>query len=235
MSAVETAGQGAGPAVAAPTHLPLPVLARRVVGLTIVCGIVEMIGYMDVGRIYPAIMTGNTVQLGYFMAQSDWVHFLTIGYAIASFFAGCMIASLIRRHLQHPPLELVLMAVLLVVAGFVRQHPALRVPVELPLLALALSIQGETVGRFGGVSLQTLVVTNNMVKFSDAVVGRFLSGAAGKRPTLQETVLPGLSWLTYSLSAALGAEVDTGLTYPFFIPAAVLLLVTVDLLRNPDR
>jgi len=229
MAAVEMAA----PAAAAP--LPLSVLARRVVALTIVCGFVEMIGYMDVGRIYPAIMTGNTVQLGYFLSQSDWGHFLTIGYAIASFFVGCMIASLIRRHLQHPPLELVLMAAVLVVAGFVREDPALRAPVELPLLALALAMQGETIGRFGAVSLQTLVVTNNMVKFSDAFVGRYMSRAGEKRPPLQEVLLPGLSWLTYSLAAAAGAEVATGLPYPFLIPAAVLLLVTVDLLRNPDR
>ncbi len=234
MSAVEAAGAATG-AAAASAHPPLPVLARRVVALTIVCGIVEVIGYMDVGHIYPAIMTGNTVQLGYTLSQSDWGHFLTIGYAIASFFAGCMIASLIRRHLRRPPVELALMALVLVIAGFVRLDPALRVPVELPLLALALSMQGETVASFGGVSLQTLVVTNNMVKFSDAVVGRYLSGSGGKRPALQEAVLPGLAWLTYSLAAAAGAVADTGLTYPFLIPAALLLLVMVDLLRTPDR
>lgn len=221
-----------------PTPAPplrLPVLARRVVALTIVCGIVEMIGYMDVGHIYPAIMTGNTVQLGYTLARSDWGHFLVIGYAIASFFVGCMIASLIRRHLRHPPLELAIMAAVLLAASIARGYPDLRVAVELPLLALALSMQGETISSFGGVSLQTLVVTNNMVKFSDAVVGRYLSSTAGKRPQMKDILLPGLAWLTYTLAAACGAQMEQRLTHPFIIPAVLLLIVMVDLLRTPDH
>lgn len=36
-------------------------------------------------------------------------------------------------------------------------------------------MQCETIARFGGVSLQTLVVTNNIIKFSDAITGRFIS------------------------------------------------------------
>jgi uncharacterized membrane protein YoaK (UPF0700 family) len=220
--------------MSSPTTVPLSVPLRRVVALSTVCGIVEAIGYMDVGHIYPAIMTGNTVQLGWTLAQSDWTHFLSIGYAIASFFLGCMIASLLRRHLRRTPVELALMALLLLLAGLVRQHPALRVPVELPLLALALSMQGETIASFGGVSLQTLVVTNNMVKFSDAVVGRYLSAAPRLTP-LKEVALPGLAWLSYSLSAAAGAVLDRNFAWPFLIPAAILLLVTTDLLRRPDR
>ncbi len=227
---------------AAPTTPPVPTAAlgvsvRRVAMLTTVCGFVEVIGYADASNIYPAIMTGNTVQLGWSLAAGQWSRFGLIGYAIGAFFIGCMIASVIRRHLRHPPVELVLMAILLVAAGFVRLHPALRIPVELPMLALALGMQGETVSRFGAVSLQTLVVTNNMVKFSDAFVGRFFTrgNARGKRPELVEVLLPGLAWLTYSLAAAAGAIVARHMLLPFLVPAALLILITVDLLLVPEK
>ncbi|WP_459714167.1 YoaK family protein [Paraburkholderia sp. 2C] len=207
------------------------------IALTTVCGFVEVIGYKDAGGIYPAIMTGNTVQLGWSLAQGAWSRFSLLAFAIGSFFIGCMIASLIRRHLKRPPLELCMMSVLLIATGVVRQHAALRIPVELPLLALALAMQGETVSRFGAVSLQTLVVTNNMVKFSDAFVGRYFGrhGPADKRPALAEVLLPCLAWLTYSLAAAAGALAAGQMSEPLIIPALLLVLITLDLIRLPDR
>jgi uncharacterized membrane protein YoaK (UPF0700 family) len=219
------------------TATPLRVSARRVVALTGVCGFVEVIGFHDAGGIYPAIMTGNTVQLGWSLASAEWSRFGLLAWAIGAFFIGCVIASLIRRRLRRPPLELCIMAALLVVTGFVRVHPAWRVPVELPLLAFALAMQGETINRFGGVSLQTLVVTNNMVKFSDAFVGRYCRGgdAKEKRPPLAEVLLPGLSWLTYSLAAAAGATVAGLVSQPLMLPAALLVLVAFDLIRLPER
>jgi len=215
----------------------LRVSIRRVVMLTAVCGFVEIIGYSDAGNIYPAIMTGNTVQLGATAAAAQWSRFGLIAYAIGAFFIGCMIASLIRQHLRKPPLELGLMAILLLVAGFVRLHPSLRISVELPILALALGMQGETISRFGAVSLQTLVVTNNMVKFSDSFVGRFLVSAdrRTKRPELAEVILPGLAWLTYSLAAALGAFVAQHVVFPLLVPAILLIAITADLLFSPER
>lgn len=217
--------------------LALHIGVRRVVALTVVCGFVEVIGFKDAGGIYPAIMTGNTVQLGWSLAETAWSNFALLAWAIGAFFVGCMIASVIRRHLRRPPLELCIVAALLVAAGFVRLHPAWRVPVELPMLALALAMQGQTVSRFGGVSLQTLVVTNNMLKFSDALVGRWggARDANGRRPSLAEVVLPGLAWLTYSLAAAAGAIAAGLISQPLIIPAVLLVLVTVDLVRFPER
>lgn len=223
------------------TTSPLPsttlrVSARRVVMLTAVCGFVEVIGYNDAGNIYPAIMTGNTVQLGWSLAVGQWSRFGILAYVIGAFFVGCMIASVIRRHLRRPPLELVIMAVLLVIAGFVRMHPALRVPIELPMLAFALGMQGETISRFGAVSLQTIVVTNNMVKFSDALVGRYMGRKEDhpKRPDMTEFLLPGLAWLTYSLAAAVGAIIAQHMALPFLLPAVILILITADLLLVPE-
>jgi uncharacterized membrane protein YoaK (UPF0700 family) len=217
------------------TETPLAVSIRRVVTLSAVAGYVEVIGFLDVGGIYPAIMTGNTVQLGLTIARSQWSRFSLIAFAVGLFFLGGMIASLIRRHLRRPAVELLFMAVLLAIAGIVRLHAPARIAVELPLLALALAMQGETIARFGGLALQTIVVTNNMVKFSDALVGRYLSGWRGgpsleKRPELKEVLLPGLAWLSYSIGAGSGAIADTWFRLPLLVPAVVLAFVVGDIL-----
>lgn len=206
----------------------------RVVLLTVACGFIEVIGYQDANRIYPAIMTGNTVQLGSSLAQGHWAQFALLAYAIGAFFVGCIVASLIKRHLRHPPLELVIMAGLLVVVGFVRLDPALRIPLELPLLAFALAMQGETISSFGGVSLQTLVVTNNIVKFCESFVGRYLSGRIEQadRPSRASMLLPGVAWLSYSCAAALGAVAADTLSMPLLIPAGLLLIVSAHLLSR---
>lgn len=119
-----------------------------------------------------------------------------------------------------------------------REHESLRLPVELPLLALALAIQGQVASKFGGVSLQTIVVTNNIVKFCDAFAGRYLMfGRSGTEPvpSLKEVMLPGAAWLTYTLSAALGALVYNLNLLHFLLPIIMLILVAIDLRRTPDR
>ncbi len=219
-----------------PSELPVLVNLRRVVALSLVAGYVEVIGYTDFGGIYPAIMTGNTVQFGLTLAKAQWERFGLIGFAIGLFFLGGIIASLIKRRLRRPPVELILMAAILLVASVVRFHPSWRIPVELPLLALALAMQGETIANFGGVSLQTIVVTNNMVKFSDALVGRYLSGSSGKqapgaKPPLKEVLMPGLAWLSYSVGAAAGATAMALYQLPLIVPAAALVLIVIDVLR----
>lgn len=227
-----------GPAMSAMVRtgaaLPLAIILRRVIALSLVAGYVEVIGYTDVGGIYPAIMTGNTVQFGLTLAKAQWERIGLIGFAIGLFFLGGIVASLIKRHLRQPPLELIIMAAILVLAGLVRLDPSMRITVELPLLALAMAMQGETISRFGGVSLQTIVVTNNMVKFSDALVGRYLirSGEASTvdgRPALKEVLLPGLAWLSYSIGAGAGAIIASLFRLPLLLPALALILITMDL------
>ena len=201
---------------------------RRVVALSAIAGCVEVTGYLDCSSIYPGIMTGNTVQLGLTSATSAWTRFDLIAFAVASFFVGGIIASVIRRHLRQPAFELLIMAAILAVASVVRMDTALRAAVELPLLAIAMAMQGETLSKFGGVSIQTIVVTNSMVKFTDALTGRYLVRGADV-PSLAEVVLPGSAWLTYTLAAGAGALAASYLRLPLMIPILLLVGVAVDL------
>ena len=171
-------------------------LTRRTVGLGFVAGFVNTVGFFD-PHVYPGIMTGNTVQLGIALAQSDWHLFRLIALTIAFFLGGGIAGSLIRRHLKRPPLELIVTAVLPLDATPFRTKTSNTIPVELGLLAVTMAIQGETVPRIGTVPIQIVVVTNNLVHFTDELVGRFLSGLAATEvrgthslPNVTELAIP---------------------------------------------
>lgn len=239
MSVSDAPSPAASPASSAPSPAApsLCVSLRRVIALAAIAGYVEVIGFLDIGGIYPGIMTGNTVQLGLTFARGQWPRFDLIGFAVALFFVGGIVASLLKRHLRRPAVELIVVALVLVVASVVRLRAGAGVPLELPLLGLAMAMQGETISKFGGVSIQTIVVTNNMVKFSDALVGRYVSGWFGRRPgetvpSLADVLLPGLAWFFYSLAAGAGALAAGGLRLPLLVPAALLVLVAWDLLST---
>jgi uncharacterized membrane protein YoaK (UPF0700 family) len=208
-----------------PPGIGIPV--RRVLSLGLVAGYIDALGFLDLKGVYTAAMTGNTVQLGLAFVREQWPHFAVVAATLGAFFCGGLFSSFIRRRLRHPALELLLMAALVVAAQAVRLYVPNPVAIELPLLAIAMSMQGETISRFAGVSIQTIVVTNNLLKFADAIVGRYLSYGKTSRA---DVVLPGCAWLAYTLGAGSGALACVYLSLPFIAPAALLVLTTVDLL-----
>jgi uncharacterized membrane protein YoaK (UPF0700 family) len=215
-------------------------LIRRTVGLGFVAGFVNTVGFFDL-HVYPGIMTGNTVQLGISLARSDWHLFSLTALTIACFFVGGLAGSVIRHHLKRPPLELIIMAVLLLAATPVRTRANNGIPLELGLLAMAMAMQGETVSRIGTVSVQTVVVTNNLLHFADALVGRFLSARAAtegqgthSRPTVTEVAIPGCAWASYSIGACAGVLAIVTVRAPLLFPIVVVVLLVVDMLAHAE-
>lgn len=212
----------------------------RIISLTAISGFVEVTAFMDCDRLYASIMTGNTVQLGISLACAKWMKSGLFAYAILLFFANCIIASLIRSYLARPFIELTITSGLLVLVSVVRLYPEYHLALELPLLSLALAMQGESINRFGPVSLQTLVVTNNIIKFCDAFTRRFLlrrchNENGNSPPTPDETILPGLAWLTYMVSAGIAAIANDSNRFFLLLPACLAILVAADLKREETR
>jgi uncharacterized membrane protein YoaK (UPF0700 family) len=133
------------------------------------------------------------------------------------------------------------MAVLLLAATPVRTKANNAIPVELGLLAMAMAMQGETISRIGTVTVQTVVVTNNLLHFADALVGRFLSAPAAtegqgshSRPTVIEVAIPGCAWAGYSIGACAGALAIVAVRAPLLFPISVVVLLVVDMLLHAD-
>jgi uncharacterized membrane protein YoaK (UPF0700 family) len=115
------------------------------------------------------------------------------------------------------------------------------IPLELGLLAMAMAMQGETISRIGTVSVQTVVVTNNLLHFADALVGRFLSAPAASegqgthpRATATEVAIPGWAWASYSIGACAGALAIGSMRAPLLFPIFVVVLLVVDMLWHTE-
>ena len=212
--------------------------ARRILSLALIAGYVDALGFLDLNEIYTAAMTGNTIQLGIAFVREQWAQLAVVGTTLGAFFCGALFSSFIRRRLPHAAWVLLIMAPLLLAAQAVRLFAPNPAAIELPLLAAVMAMQGETISRFGGVAIQTVVVTNNLLKFADAIVGRYLpngkrshttSGEAG-RTTQANVILPGCAWLAHTVGAGSAALASVSFSLPLTAPAALLVLTTVDVL-----
>jgi uncharacterized membrane protein YoaK (UPF0700 family) len=205
--------------------------------LSAAAGYVEIIGYLYLRDIYPGIMTGNTVQLGLSVARTDWAQVRLVGSVIAVFFFGCVTGSALRKIVARPGLELLIVAVLVAAADIAIHHPAadpaLRFAAAMSFFALAMALQGEALTSLGGVSIQTIVVTNTMVKLANGLVELVMQrGAWRERPAFAAAVLPGLAWLSYVAGAAAGAKLHEKFGHPLLIAAAVFACVALDFLHD---
>ena len=205
-------------------------IIRRIICLGLVGGYLNAIGFLDLGGLYPAAMTGNTTQLGLAIVKLEWSRVFLIGSTILCFFAGGMLSGILQRVLVHPALELLLMIVMVILVQIVRVEVSDPMPWELPLLAFTLAMQGETVTRFTGSTLQTVVVTNTLLKFGDGLVGRYIKYSAGDRAPIENVAIPGTAWLSYLAGAGLGVLASLYLSYPLVPSLIILTVLAIDIL-----
>ena len=204
---------------------PLPRSALCVLALGLIAGYVDAVGYVELHGIFTAAMTGNSTTFGIALADGDRVRTVAVGTVLALFFCGALGASLLRRVLPAYRHEWLWMAGLLIVAQSVHWSHAAGSSsrVETLLLAVAMAMQGEALSRFSGVSVQTIVVTNNIVKFSDNIAGFLYAIWRKENEFTLVSTLPGLGWAGCIAGAFLSVfarEVSSG----FFLAPVPLLV-----------
>jgi len=119
--------------------------------LTLVAGLADAVGYVAMGGVFAANMTGNTVLAGLSLGEG---HFDLAAKRLAplvTFFVGAMLARLLLRLFHRPAVPLLVEAALLAVVGLlpVGREPALMLvgAVQWPLLVPAgLLVLAVTVG-----------------------------------------------------------------------------------------
>src|SRR2546421_3922296 len=77
-----------------PDHGPLP---RLLLGLTVVTGLVDAFGYVTLGHVFVANMTGNVVFFGFALAGVGGVSVVASLLAIVAFTAGAALGGRLAR------------------------------------------------------------------------------------------------------------------------------------------
>ena len=149
--------------------------------LTIIAGISDAVGYITMGGVFAANMTGNTVLAGIAGAEGRYLDASKHLAPLVAFFLGAMLARLLLRLWARPMIPILLEAAIIGAMGF------LPIAVEEPavlVLAFAMGLQASAITQFGGVSVSTVVVTSTLARTADAALDRLWPAEAGKVPVV---------------------------------------------------
>jgi uncharacterized membrane protein YoaK (UPF0700 family) len=193
--------------------------------LCLTAGFVDAVGYFNLGQVFTANMTGNTVLLAASLARAEWDHALTYVIAVAAFLGGALLAAALDRTPGRPYLGLLLIVSALATASLI----ALAARAEIALLSAAMGVQGGSLSRFSGVRLQTIVLTGGLVGVADGLVERLWKKRSADAVSTKALGLLCLAWLCYAAGAA-GAVLSEGLlTMPLLVPAGLVVLAGLTL------
>lgn len=189
--------------------------------LTIVAGIADAVGYITMGGVFAANMTGNTVLAGIAAAKQDFTGTWDHLSPLVAFFAGAMLARALLRRLKSPTAGILLEAALIAGVG------SLGVGMEtaVMIVAFAMGLQASSITSFAGSAVSTVVVTSTLARTADAAVDRLWPGAATKPAPAGNTQLLLLTWIGYLVGALIGGLLAHAIPQPLLVPAALLLIV----------
>ena len=216
-------------------------------GLTWAAGTVDAIGYLALGRVFTANMTGNTVLLGLHLAQEQGAAALRALMALLGFGVGLVVgAAVVERSRSRDPwpravtaalaLEAAILAAFAVWSFFAwRAREAYEAQALIALSAIAMGIQSAAVRRLNVPGIATTYVTGTLTTAVTSLVARSRAAGAAPDPAARVEGVPAaghwwravrlqlLALVVYGVGAAVG-----GLLYerwPALVAALPLIAV----------
>ena len=189
--------------------------------LTLIAGIADAVGYITMGGVFAANMTGNTVLAGIAAAQRNYTDAWRHLAPLLAFFLGAMLSRLLLRLWHKPNACLLVEAALLAVVGFL---PISRESAVL-ILAVAMGVQASAITHFSGNAVSTVVVTSTLARTADTVLDRLWPGEKNPLPVVANLPLLALTWVGYLAGALAGALLLLAMPYPLLVPVALLGLL----------
>ena len=189
--------------------------------LTIIAGIADAVGYITMGGVFAANMTGNTVLAGIALAERRYPDAGRHLAPLVAFFIGAMLARLLLRLSHRPTAGLLVEAALLAAVGFL---PLSAEPAVL-VLAVAMGVQASAITHFSGNAVSTVVVTSTLARTADTLLDRLWPGEKEALPVVANLPLLALTWVGYLAGAVAGALLLVAMPYPLLVPVALLGLL----------
>jgi uncharacterized membrane protein YoaK (UPF0700 family) len=222
--------------------------------LSLAAGCVDAVGYLGLGQIFVANMTGNTVLLGLALGQAKGQAALRAVVALAGFVVGVGTGAAIvgrgpERSTWSPGVTAALGVELVVLVAFAvgwflagpepdggSVYPLIVLP------ALAMGVQSAAVRRLGIPGVATTYITGTLTDLTEGAIARLRPAVAGEEsnddssgretPSARGLVLPADVWLAYGTGAVivgiLAVRWPSGvLTVPVGVVALVVATATV--------
>ncbi len=225
---------------------PATVRDAMLVMLSLAAGCVDAVGYLGLGQIFVANMTGNTILLGLALGQAKAQAALRAVVALAGFVVGVAAGAAIvgpgRERFAWSPavtaalaLELVVLVAFAVGWFLAEAEPAgLAVYPLIVLPSLAMGVQSAAVRRLGIPGVATTYITGTLTDLTEGAIARLRPAVSDDErsertmPSARGLVLPADVWLAYGAGAVIVGII--AVRWPsgvLSVPIAVLALVVV--------
>jgi uncharacterized membrane protein YoaK (UPF0700 family) len=191
--------------------------------LTIIAGISDAVGYITMGGVFAANMTGNTVLAGIALAEGRYPDAGRHLAPLVAFFIGAMLARLLLRLWHRPMIPILLEAAIIGAMGFLPLANESAVLV----LAFAMGLQASAITQFGGVSVSTVVVTSTLARTADAALDRLWPDGPHVLPAVATPSLLLMTWTGYLVGALAGGLLLDAMAWPLLVPVVLLVIVTL--------
>jgi uncharacterized membrane protein YoaK (UPF0700 family) len=201
--------------------------------LTMVGGFVDAVGYIALFQVFTANMSGNSVHVGIYLGQQNWMNLLRPLCAIVSYVVGMLLTRItveiagrtgIRRIASFTlGVEAVLLA--LFAHATPKMHLGQIADLQssayftlVALLAFAMGVQTATLTHVGPLTVYTTFVTGTLTKLSESAtrvlfwaydharqfgISHIVRQASGQRDVQEGTMLAS-TWGCYVIGAAIG-------------------------------
>lgn len=189
--------------------------------LASVAGIADAVGFLTMGNVFAANMTGNTVLAGIAGAQRDWMQAWHHVAPLLAFFGGVLLSRLLLRLAHTPKVPVLMEAALLAGVGFLPIGPEASVLI----VAVAMGVQASAITSFAGSAISTVVVTSTLARFAEAAFDHLWPGEPDSPPAILNRRLLILTWAAYLAGAVIGTLLVPAVAWPLLVPAGMLLLL----------
>lgn len=204
----------------------MPSTFAVILALSSAAGALDAIGYFELGRIFVANMTGNTVLGAGMMLGGKWAEAGRHLAAVVTFLLGVIAVRFVVARVapSRPgslPARRRIAACLIASAGLVMVGTILAGRLGdalVPLFAFCLGAQNAVLTRWDSATFNTSFITGNLEKLGESVTQLGKPGAAPDDKPRFQAAISGAIWLSYFFGAAAGA----GLTREFHTNAFIL-------------
>ncbi|AME05182.1 DUF1275 domain-containing protein [Bacillus siamensis] len=214
--------------------ITLTVTTYRNIALLLLCltaGIVDVIGYLSLGHVFTANMTGNIVLFGMAIGNSWHLAVLKSLTSLIGFIAGVMAAAWLvgnkKKSFWPPAVTAALIiegAVLLLFALFSCFFAeSISVYVLIMLLSFAMGMQTTAARKLGVAGISTTVLTGTLANFFEDLTARFYKADKRKQFT-RDAVLRALALVLYCFGAVIGAFAEPDYKFAvIWLPIIIIL------------
>ncbi|MEK5502023.1 MULTISPECIES: YoaK family protein [Bacillus] len=200
--------------------------------LCLTAGIVDVIGYLSIGHVFTANMTGNIVLLGLALGNSLQKTAMYSLIALLGFIIGVIIASLIAGKQEKSFWPSSVTTALIVEGGVLLLFACLSslqtsAYILIILLSIAMGLQTTAARKLGVAGISTTVLTGTLANFFEDISGRFFNK---KKQNILHTdaLLRALTIVLYCLGAVIAAVAEPAYSFAVvWIPIVIILWIVI--------